>query len=268
MLETRTVIPVLESDDQGGVTRSAGRYQTVSATQGITLQFRNRFHFLLHLLHDLGVLMQSGSFRHTHLAHDNTLVLLRYETGRHDLHEQHEQRRGYRQQQERQGRTFEVFLHRTPVLAEDGIEARLIRHFRIVIDALPFWGFGCACLRVRSQQNRTQSRTEDECAHARQTYRTGDRDTELSKERTTRTAHERHWDKHRHEHKRTRYDGHRHLTHCFAGCLNRLIFRRSLHLTRFQFRHHGLDDDDGIIDDGSDSEHQGEQSQYIQREPG
>ena len=86
-----TLIPILQTDNQRGVTRSIGRDQSISAHQTVTLQLRNGLHFLFHLLHYLAVLVQRRTFRHTNLTHDNALVFLRNETRRHNLHEQYEQ---------------------------------------------------------------------------------------------------------------------------------------------------------------------------------
>ena len=50
--------------------------------------------------------------------------------------------------------------------------------------------------------------------------------------------------------------------------MHRLVFGTALHLARLEFRHHGFDDDDRVIDDGSDSEHQTEERDDIKRETG
>ena len=91
VLEARTVVPVFQTNDEGRITRSGRGDQTITATEAVTLQLRDRFHFLFHLLHDLCVLMERRTFRHTHLAHDHTLVLLRHQTRRQDLHEEYHQ---------------------------------------------------------------------------------------------------------------------------------------------------------------------------------
>ena len=139
VLEARTVIPVFETNNERGVTRSGRRDQTVSATQTVTLQLRNGLYFFLHLLHDLRVLMKGRSFRHSHLAHDHTLVLLRYQSRRHNLHKEHKQHGRQTQQRKRQPRTLEVFLYRALVFTEDGIVTGLIRNFCIVVDPFPLF---------------------------------------------------------------------------------------------------------------------------------
>ena len=65
MFVTLTVVPVFQTNNKRSVTRSVGRDKAVTATYRITLHLRNGLHFLLYLLHDLGVLMKRGAFRHT-----------------------------------------------------------------------------------------------------------------------------------------------------------------------------------------------------------
>ena len=108
------------------------------------------------------------------------------------------------------------------------------------------------------KQNSCQCRAKRQSGDTTESDRTGDSDAELGKERTARAGHESDRDEHRHEDERTTDDCHRHFAHrIFGGLVRRLV-------TRLHLRHHRFDDHYRIIDDRSDSEHQGKERKDIE----
>ena len=82
-------------------------------------------------------------------------------------------------------------------------------------------------------------------------------DTELRIERARRAAHQRNGDEHGHEYQRSGDDGRRDAAHC-VDCrhVRRLISGVE---TRLDSLHH----DNGVIDDDTDCQHEGEQSEQV-----
>ena len=113
---------------------------------------------------------------------------------------------------------------------------------------------------LRLEKDSRQRRTEGQRREATESHRTGDGDTKLREERTARSGHEGHGNKYSHEDQRTTDDSHRHFAH---GIFRSLVCRS---ITALHLRHHRLDDDDCIIDDRTDRQHEGKERQDIQGE--
>ena len=199
--------------------------------------------------------MEGRSFRHLHLAKEHSLILLRHQTGRHNLHKEHKQHRCTRQEHKRHPRTADINLDGILVFGENSVVAGFVGDLGVVVNTLPPFLRLIGFL-LGPHHQRTECRTEHQRADARQTHRRRDGDAELGEERTGSAAHECHRDKHRHKHERTRDNRYRHFAHRFARSLNGFLLGRTLHLPALDLRHYGLHDDDSVIDDSTDGQHQ------------
>ena len=256
MLQSFTLVPWLETDYQCTVADACSGDDTESGNLGIALHFLQPQHMFLNLRHDLVGLHERRTGGSRHVNHEHTLVLLRHQSCRQRTHSQYHGYNSSNQPYPSAAWFLQEFSHTGFIFVQDGIIARLIGLFDPLVETF----LAVRRLFLGTEKNGGQCRTEGQRRDTTQTYRTGDRDTELGEESTARTGHEGHRDKHRHEDQRTADDSYGDFAHRVFGCL----VRRGVAV--LHLRHYRLDDHNGIIHHGSDRQHQGKERKDIERE--
>ena len=220
---------------------------------------RDALHALLDAFHHVVCRLQGAAGCRTDVYKDDALVFVGHETRFCRVHQVSEQH--YRTGQERPDHPFAfdeeqdacliLLDHRVERRVEGFTEAggKIIVLRAVFIDI----GFEEKGTERRAQRQRVDSRYADSHRH---------RQTELDIERTRSAAHKRNRNKYCHEHQRGGDNGIADPLHRIdAGHVGRAV-------PDVEPRLHRLDDDNRIIDHGSDHKHQCKQSDQVDAEPG
>ena len=249
--------PVLQADDERTVGRTLSRDEAVTGNLGVVLDFGNLLEDALNLLHRLVRGGQAAARCHAHVHHHGALVFLRHKARLGGLHEVNQQDAGHDHRAPCQPAVVDERHHAFLIFGQQGGIRRIISVAHDGVDVvLAFVAAG------RPHPHGTQGRAERQGVQAGDTHGHGHRDPELRVEDTGGAAHEGHGDEHGHEHERTGDYGHRHVREgILRGQVGRLV-------AGIELRLHGLDHDDGVIHHRTDDQHEGEQRQDVDAEPG
>ena len=191
--------------------------------------------------------------------HDVLLVLDRDEAFRHDLEHDVGQHQQAGENAHRDGLVREHAPHAAHVLRAGSIEELIEAAEESAEHAIHAARERIRLRSMRLEQQGRQCRTQRERIDRRDHGRDRDRQRELLVELTGESRDERDRCKHGHQHQRDRNDR-------AADFLHRLVGGLARRESRFDVALDVLHDDDRIVDDDTDGEHQPEQRQRVDRE--
>ena len=245
--EVRSLVPVPELQEyEPGIGLRRTRQQAEAADGGIAFDGVELGQYFLHLCHHVLRALQRGGIRQLQRRHHVALVLFGHEAGGHGPEQQHER-------DDQHGKQYSGAYQLAGKEAGEGHELAG-RDFEIAIEGTEEPVRRALALARRLQQQRRQRRAQRQRVDRRDRHGDGDGDRELLVQRARDAAHRGDRDEYRDQGKRCGDDRCRDFAHGFDGRF--LRGHAFLHLLR-----HGLDDDDGVVHDDADGEHEPEQRQ-------